>query len=86
MVEVLWLGPVLSLLLLFAVIYLAIKAGKAVIWLIVNGILGIIAITLLNFFPVIQININFWSVLIAALGGIPGIILLILLDVFGIAF
>ena len=52
----------------------------------INSAIGIIILLIINFFPFINITINIWSVLIAVFGGIPGIILLIVLDLLKIAF
>ena len=52
----------------------------------INSLIGILILAVLNFFPIVNIRINIWSVLIVVFGGVPGIILLILLDVLGIAF
>jgi len=80
------LGFVLTAILVVIVIFFALKLGKRIIILLINSFLGLIALVLLNYLAIINIEINIWSVLIAALGGLPGIILLILLDVLGIAF
>ena len=86
MVEMLFIGPVLTFLLVALVAIVAWKLGKGIIWLGVNSVLGIVALVLLNFLPFVSITINIWSVLIVALGGIPGLIIVILLSHFGIAF
>lgn len=86
MVEMLFLGPVLTFLLIALLVIIVWKLGKGIIWLVVNSVIGLVVLVLLNFLPFINITINIWSVLIVALGGIPGIILVILLSHFGIAF
>ena len=86
MASVLFVGPVLTFILIALVIIVALKFGKGIIWLAINSIIGIVALVLLNYLPFINIVINIWSVLIVALGGIPGIILVILLSHFGIMF
>lgn len=86
MAEVLILGPLLSLVFLAILIVIALKFGKDIVWLIINSVIGILFLILINFLPVVNITINIWSVLIAVFGGIPGIILLIILDVLKIAF
>lgn len=83
---VIYLGPLVTLLILLIVIYLIIKLGYSLVVLALNSLLGLVALWLINLLPFIQIDINIWSILIVALGGLPGLALLILLDVLGIAF
>jgi len=84
--EIIYLGPLLTLLVLILVIFIAIKLGKEIVWLALNSVIGLIVLILINFLPFINIDINIWSILIVAIGGIPGIALVILLDLLGIAF
>lgn len=86
MVEILFLGPVLTFLFMALLIIVVLKFGKGIVWLAINSLIGIVILILLNYLPFINIVINIWSVLIVALGGIPGLILVILLSHFGIAF
>jgi inhibitor of the pro-sigma K processing machinery len=86
MVEVLLLGPILTFIFIALIIIVAFALGRGIIWLIINSIIGIVAMVLLNFLPFVNIVINIWSILIVAFGGIPGIIIVILLSHFGIAF
>lgn len=86
MAELIILGPVIAGVFLLLIILFVVFFGKGIVWLIVNSVIGLIALVLVNFLPVINIAINIWSVLIVAFGGILGLILLILLSVFQIAF
>jgi hypothetical protein len=86
MVEILFLGPILTILLIVLLVIVALKLGKGIIWLLINSLVGMVILILLNYLPFINIQINIWSILIVALGGIPGIALVILLSQFGIAF
>ncbi len=86
MVEAVFLGQVLTVLLLALVLLLLFKVGKALVWLLVNSVIGLVALLLTNILPMINININMWSILIVALGGLPGLLLLMGLDCFNIAF
>ena len=55
--------------------------------LIINSVVGIVLLLLFNFFNIFgmgDIPISLASVLICALGGIPGFIILLLLNVVGI--
>ena len=86
MVDVIVLGPLLSALVLLAIILLVVHFGANILWLVINSLIGLGILILLNFLPVVNITINIWSILIVALGGVPGIILLIILDVLKVAF
>ena len=86
MAEILVIGPILTFLFLVLLVIGVWKFGKGIVWLAINSMVGIGALVLLNFLPFVNIVINIWSVLIVALGGIPGIIIVILLSYFGIAF
>lgn len=83
---IIWLGPLLTVIVLAILIIIALKFGKGIVFLAINGVIGLAILALLNFLPFINITINIWSLLIAVFGGIPGIALLILLDLTGIAF
>ncbi|MFA7132526.1 MAG: pro-sigmaK processing inhibitor BofA family protein [Bacteroidales bacterium] len=86
MVKVLILGPIIAVVLLVIVIFIALKMGKSLGILIVNSVIGLIMLWLINLLPIVNVAINFWSILIVALGGIPGLILLVILDLLKIAF
>ncbi|HLC93318.1 MAG TPA: pro-sigmaK processing inhibitor BofA family protein [archaeon] len=83
---VIFLGPIITALLVLALVFIALKLGKSIIWLAINSVIGIIFLIIINFFPFVNITINIWSVLIAVFGGVPGVILLIILDLLKIAF
>jgi hypothetical protein len=78
MVEIIVLGPIITLILLILVIIIALKMGKSIVFLIINSVIGLIALTIVNFLPIINVTINIWSILIVALGGLPGLVILIL--------
>jgi len=80
------LGFVLTAAVVIIAIFFALKLGKKIVVLLINSFLGLVVLVLLNFFPFVNIEINIWSVLITVFGGVPGIILLILLDLLGFAF
>ena len=87
MVELIILGPVLAFVFLILVVLFVVFFGRGIIWLVVNSIIGIIGLVLVNLIPnFVNIPINVWSVLIVVFGGIPGFVLLILLDFFKLAF
>lgn len=86
MAEFLILGPVLSLVILILLIIVALKFGSSIVWLVINSVIGMVFLIVVNFLPFIHITINIWSILIVVFGGIPGMALLILLDVLKVAF
>jgi hypothetical protein len=51
--------------------------------LLINGLVGVVILMLLNFLPQIEVPINIWTFLIAALGGVLGIVVLVLLNLMG---
>ncbi|OGI18227.1 MAG: hypothetical protein A2255_00420, partial [Candidatus Melainabacteria bacterium RIFOXYA2_FULL_32_9] len=71
------LGPIITIVILAVITWLALTSAQALEPIIINSIIGIVMLVLLNFLPFINIRINIWSVLIAGLGGIAGIVLLI---------
>lgn len=84
--EALFLGPVLTFLFIALLVIVAWKLGKGIFWLLINSVVGMGILILLNFLPFVNVVINIWSILIVAFGGIPGIVLVVLLSHFGIAF
>ncbi|MBQ7915489.1 MAG: pro-sigmaK processing inhibitor BofA family protein [Firmicutes bacterium] len=53
------------------------KAFCIALKLLLNGLFGILALTITyHFFPQFPVGINFWSILISALLGLPGMVLL----------
>ena len=60
-------------------IYMFLRAaGKAVKYLVVNSILGLATIGLLNLLGFVSIPLNLFTILVVALGGLWGVILLII--------
>lgn len=80
MTKIVYIGPGITLLLLFLVVFLALTASISLTALLINSIVGIVLLFLVNLFPQIEIPITIWSVLIVALGGVLGLVLLILLN------
>lgn len=72
------------------IIYIIFKIVKNVIWLIINSVIGFFALFGLNFilsiFSLSTIKINFWSIIITAIGGIIGLIAITITHFLGIAF
>jgi hypothetical protein len=80
------LGPALTFIFVVLLVIAAWKLGKGIVWLLLNSLVGMVILILLNYLPFVNVTINLWSILIVAIGGIPGIALVILLSHFGIAF
>jgi inhibitor of the pro-sigma K processing machinery len=70
-----------------AVVYYLVKQFSV---LIVNAVAGLILLVLLNFFHVMQwmgkpdLGYELATVLICAIGGVPGVCILVLLDILGV--
>jgi hypothetical protein len=62
------------------------RGGRAPAPLIVNALLGIILLFLTNLFITPPIPINILTVLICAIGGVLGWLIILILHVLGIAF
>ena len=80
----------LTLILIFIVIVIAYYLVKKFMVLVVNAILGLIVLFLLNFLHVMQwlgkpdLGYSLATVIISAVGGLPGVLVLVLLNIFGI--
>ena len=72
---------------IIAVVYFLVKKFSV---LVINAILGLITLFILNFLHVMQwmgkpdLGYNLATVIICAVGGLPGICVLVLLDILGI--
>ncbi len=69
---------------IFLVVFIVFKLGKVILGLIVNIILGFIAILLLNAIFNIGIPWNWLVVVITAVLGLPGVLLVVILKFLGI--
>jgi len=73
---------------IIAVVYVLVKKFSV---LVINAILGLIALFLLNFLHVMQwmgkpdLGYSIATVIICAVGGLPGICVLVLLDILGVS-
>ena len=66
------------------VIYIVFKLGKFILGLVVNVILGFIAIVLLNTIFGLGIPWNWVVIVITALLGLPGVLLIVILKLLGV--
>nr|WP_320162111.1 pro-sigmaK processing inhibitor BofA family protein [uncultured Methanoregula sp.] len=75
------------IILIIAIVWFLVKKLAV---LVVNAILGIICLFLLNFLHVMQwigkpdLGYNLATILICAVGGLPGVLILVLLNILGI--
>ncbi len=78
---------VLLIVIIIAIIYYLVKNITV---LIINAILGLVALFLLNSFHVMEwigkpdLGYSLATIIICALGGLPGVCILVLLDILGI--
>jgi hypothetical protein len=83
------LGPVASEILIIAailiVLYIILKLGKLLIGLILNSILGLIAIYLVNTIFGLGIVYNLLTIIVVAIFGLPAVAVIIILKLIGIA-
>jgi len=80
-----WQG-LLALIIVALIILLILKIVKKVFILIINSIIGIFALIGFNTLFHANIVINFWSVIITAIGGIIGFIVVVGMHYLGWAF
>jgi hypothetical protein len=74
---------------IIAVLYYLVKQLSVVIG---NAVVGLILLIVLNFFHVMQwmgkpdLGYDLATVLVCAIGGVPGVCILVLLDILGVTF
>ena len=78
------IGIIIGLLAAIISAYLIYRLLKAVWALVVNGILGLVVFWLLSAFGIINVNMDIWTFLIAAIGGLPGVLVVVILAYFGV--
>lgn len=76
---------ILGLLLAIGIFYLLFKFVKTAMYLLVNSVIGIAIFLLLNMFG-ISVKINIFSIAIAAIAGIPGVIIVVIMHLLKLAF
>ena len=80
----------IAILLVVAIVAIVYYLAKKFVVLVVNAVLGIILLFILNFLHVMQwmgkpdLGYDIATVLISAIGGLPGVCILVLLDILGI--
>ena len=71
---------VVVLALILLVLKLIGKSMKIIWTVLINAIVGFIVLFLLNLIPGISLEINWWSALLTGAFGIPGVILVVILQ------
>ncbi len=79
-------GEIIGLILAIIILVVLFRVVKNIPALIGNAVLGIIILLVLNLFLSPPVVINIWSILISAIGGIAGVIIVLVLHFLGIAF
>jgi inhibitor of the pro-sigma K processing machinery len=79
------LSEILIVIGIFLVLYIIFKLGKFILGLIVNVILGFIAIFVVNALFGLGLSWDLITVIITALLGLPGVALLVILKLLGIS-
>jgi hypothetical protein len=77
---------ILIILVVLLVLFVVWGGGRSLGGLIVNAILGIVLLFLTNLFITPPIPINILTVLVCAIGGVLGWLIILILHVLGIAF
>ncbi|MGA2035928.1 pro-sigmaK processing inhibitor BofA family protein [Methanoregula sp.] len=80
-----------ALLLIIAIIVIVWYLVKRLSALVVNAVLGLLLLVLINFLHIMQwmgkpdLGYDVATILICALGGVPGVLILVLLSILGIS-
>ncbi len=77
---------IIMVLLAILILYVVFKLVKNIAILALNSLLALIGLVVVNMIFGLGIVVNIWSILIVALGGIPGFVLVLVLHFLGIAF
>ncbi|MFA6213735.1 MAG: pro-sigmaK processing inhibitor BofA family protein [Candidatus Micrarchaeia archaeon] len=75
-----------ALLLALFILYLIYTLLKNPVYVVANAVMGIIVFMIVNMFLVRDVAINFFSIAIVAIAGIPGVLLVLLLHFLGLGF
>lgn len=77
---------IIALVIALAVLYLLYHFMKSIAPIVLNSIAGILVFLFLNWFFNLGIPINIWTVAIVGIGGFIGLVVVLFLHFFGIAF
>ncbi|MEW6749055.1 MAG: pro-sigmaK processing inhibitor BofA family protein [Candidatus Micrarchaeota archaeon] len=75
-----------ALILAAFILYVVYRFLNNPLLLIANSILGFVALVLLNAVFGLGIAINFWSLVVIALGGVGGLVIVVVLHLLGLGF
>lgn len=75
-----------ALLVALIIVYLLYTFLKNPMYVVSNAVIGIVLFLAINMFIVRDVAINFFSIAIVAVAGIPGVLLVLLLHFLGLAF
>ncbi len=79
-------AEILGLILAIIIVVVLFRVARNIPALIGNAVIGVIILVILNLFLSPPVVINIWSILISAIGGIAGVIIVVVLHFLGIAF
>ncbi len=79
-------AEILGLILAIIIVIVLFRVARNIPALIGNAVIGVIILVILNLFLSPPVVINIWSILISAIGGIAGVIIVVVLHFLGIAF
>ncbi len=77
-------GLIIALVLSLLVFFVLFKLVKSLVPMVLHGIFGLAIFWIFNWFGVLHIPIDWIVFLIAALGGVPGVLIVIFLSALGI--
>ena len=75
-----------ALLVAFVILYLLYSFLKNPLHVLANTVVGILLFWLINLFLVREVVVNFFSIAIVAIAGIPGVLLVLLIHFLGLGF
>lgn len=78
------LGIIIALVLSIMVLAMLFRLVHRIVPLVLNGIFGIIVFWLFNLFGVMNVPLDIWTFLIAAFGGIFGVVIVLALVFLGV--
>jgi inhibitor of the pro-sigma K processing machinery len=79
-------AEILGLILAIIVVVVLFRVARSIPALIGNAVIGVVILVILNLFLSPPVVINIWSILISAIGGIAGVIIVVVFHFLGIAF
>jgi hypothetical protein len=78
--------PIILIVLIVVVLLLLMRGGRFLGQLVVNGIVGLVLLFLTNLVLADDIPVNLLTILICAIGGVLGWLLILVLHLLGVAF